>query len=154
MPHATMAGAADGADAVALVSCAMGVPVEVAASATEGGEADIGAGASAEVGAGATPTPAVRRSSPAADVARSLSRPPDVITMDRDMPCMSGEVAVARLRALGYRGIIVGVTGNALREDVDAFRASGCNDVVVKPPDVDRIVALCVAKGAGGAGAV
>jgi CheY-like chemotaxis protein len=37
------------------------------------------------------------------------------------------------LRRNHYTGIIIGVTGNALQEDVDDFMAEGLNRLVLKP---------------------
>ena len=37
------------------------------------------------------------------------------------------------MRLLGYKGPIIGVTGNVLREDVEHFVAQGANEVVGKP---------------------
>jgi CheY-like chemotaxis protein len=54
----------------------------------------------------------------------------DVILMDNQMPVMTGVQATKIIRnVLGYRGMILGVTGNALEEDVVEFLAA----VVLKP---------------------
>lgn len=61
-------------------------------------------------------------------------QPPfDVILMDFEMPNLNGPEATAQIRALGYSGIVLGVTGNILKEDVDFFREKGANDVLSKP---------------------
>jgi CheY-like chemotaxis protein len=65
----------------------------------------------------------------------------DVICTDKSMPRMDGDDAVRRIRALGYRGAIVGITGNALPEDQAAFRDAGADSVVAKPVSVDAIAA-------------
>ena len=67
----------------------------------------------------------------------------DLILMDNNMPIMSGREATTVLRANGFKGLIIGVTGDALQSDVDAFKASGVNAVVNKPIDpihFDRIL--------------
>jgi len=51
------------------------------------------------------------------------------------MPVMSGMLATRKLREMGVRIPIVAVTGNALAEDVVAFRASGVDAVLTKPVD-------------------
>ena len=51
------------------------------------------------------------------------------------MPGMCGAEAIRKIRNLGYEGLIVGVTGNALEEDADEFNASGADAVMVKPFD-------------------
>ena len=57
----------------------------------------------------------------------------DIITMDFQMPVMDGITATREIRGLGYIGVIVGVTGNALQEDIDAFVRNGANTVLKKP---------------------
>lgn len=58
----------------------------------------------------------------------------DVILMDGHMPICDGYEATRRLRqTLGYRGVIVGVTGNALDADRSEFIAQGADAVHVKP---------------------
>ena len=49
------------------------------------------------------------------------------------MPNMNGPVACTKIRQLGYRGIIVGLTGNALPVDVQEYMASGADEVLIKP---------------------
>ena len=58
---------------------------------------------------------------------------PDFITMDNQMPRMTGQEAAAALRGAGYTGRIVGVTGNAVGGDGAAFIAAGVDAVVFKP---------------------
>jgi len=57
----------------------------------------------------------------------------DVITMDYQMPVMDGPTATRKIRDLGYSGIILGVTGNVLKEDMEKFLAAGANRVLTKP---------------------
>ena len=57
----------------------------------------------------------------------------DVITMDYQMPVMDGVTATRHIRQLGYTGQIIGVTGNALAEDVNTFLSSGADVVLTKP---------------------
>ena len=57
----------------------------------------------------------------------------DVITIDYQMPIMDGVTATSTMRKLGYKGNIVGITGNAMSEDVNGFIASGANIVLTKP---------------------
>ena len=57
----------------------------------------------------------------------------DVITMDYQMPVMDGVTATSNIRKLGYKGLIIGVTGNALSEDVNAFLSNGANIILTKP---------------------
>ena len=59
--------------------------------------------------------------------------PPDAILMDFEMPVMNGPTATARLREMGCRCLIVGVTGNVLPADVAYFKEHGADAVLPKP---------------------
>jgi CheY-like chemotaxis protein len=59
---------------------------------------------------------------------------------------MNGSVAVKRLRQHGYEGLVVGVTGSALEEDLNAFCAAGVDYALPKPfviEDFIDILNLC-----------
>lgn len=56
-----------------------------------------------------------------------------LIITDNQMPNLSGIQASRELRAMGYRGVIVGVTGNALADDQQEFIRSGADVVLTKP---------------------
>ena len=56
------------------------------------------------------------------------------VLMDYVMIRMNGPEAVQKMRVdLGYRGVVIGITGNALPEDLDTFRDHGANMVLTKP---------------------
>ena len=57
----------------------------------------------------------------------------DIITLDYQMPVMDGVTAANQIRKLGYEGQIIGVTGNAMFEDVSSFLLNGANIVLSKP---------------------
>jgi len=57
----------------------------------------------------------------------------DVITVDYQMPVMDGVTATSTIRRLGYKGRIIGVTGNAMQEDVNLFLSNGADKVLTKP---------------------
>ena len=59
----------------------------------------------------------------------------DVVLMDYVMPNMDGPQATKAIRDLGYRGLIFGVTGNALGSDVNYFISCGADAVLAKPFD-------------------
>jgi CheY-like chemotaxis protein len=46
---------------------------------------------------------------------------------------MRGRDAVRLMREMGYTGIVLGVTGNALKEDLEDFADNGADRVVMKP---------------------
>ena len=72
----------------------------------------------------------------AVEAVRLANPPYDVILMDNQMPRMMGAVATRIIKqSLGFNGIILGVTGNAMREDIKDFIENGADDVIVKPLD-------------------
>ena len=60
----------------------------------------------------------------------------DIILMDYMMPIMDGPTAAKEIIALGFTGTIIGVTGNALPQDVNVFLTHGASQVIIKPFDV------------------
>ena len=63
-----------------------------------------------------------------------------MILMDFMMPKMDGPTATKAIRGLGYRGIVIGVTGTSSPQDLEIFTASGANLVMTKPLDIDLLV--------------
>ena len=66
----------------------------------------------------------------------------DAILMDFVMPNMDGPSATHAIRALGYSGPILGVTGNTLESDVIHFVKCGANAVLAKPFDLNQFMEL------------
>jgi CheY-like chemotaxis protein len=66
----------------------------------------------------------------------SQSKAVHLILMDYHMPNMNGPTAAKRIREMGYEGVIFGVTGNALPEDIQTFRSHGADQVLMKPVKV------------------
>jgi len=64
----------------------------------------------------------------------------DLVLMDMQMPGMDGYAATSQLRAEGYRGPVVAVTGNALPGDRERCLAAGADGYLTKP--IDRIELL------------
>lgn len=75
---------------------------------------------------------------------RFASSRPDLIWMDMRMPVMDGYEVTRRIRALpGGRDVkIVALTASAFKEDSGAILAAGCDDVVCKPIEEDRLFAV------------
>ena len=72
-------------------------------------------------------------------------RPVDLVLMDVQMPVMDGLEATRRIRGEipgGARLPIVGLTANALKEQVDACRAAGMDEVIAKPVERGRLEAV------------
>jgi len=69
----------------------------------------------------------------------------DLIFMDLQMPVMDGYEASRTIRALGREDLqripIVAVTANAFQEDVSRAKDAGMNDLVMKPADLDSLLA-------------
>ena len=73
----------------------------------------------------------------ALDVMRSemaAGRVIHLVLMDFIMVHMNGPEAVQKMREeIGYDGIVVGITGNALPDDLTYFKDHGANTVITKP---------------------
>ena len=60
----------------------------------------------------------------------------DVIFMDHMMPLMDGVETTRKLRAMGYGGVIIALTANALSGTDEMFRQQGFDGFIAKPIDV------------------
>lgn len=58
------------------------------------------------------------------------------VFMDSIMPVLNGIEASSEIRKLGYDGLLVGVTGNVLAEQIDDFTRNGADLVLPKPVDM------------------
>ena len=65
--------------------------------------------------------------------------PFDLILMDYHMPVMNGPDATRIIREVGYKDLIIGVTGNLAAECVDKFRSCGADTVLSKPLDMSNL---------------
>ena len=70
------------------------------------------------------------------------NEPYDVIFMDHQMPVMDGPTAAKEMRRLGYKGKIIGLTGNAQPEDIAVFVGHGADQVLTKPVPQTAITAI------------
>eukprot|EP01042_Synura_sphagnicola_P000463 gene463-490_t len=66
-------------------------------------------------------------------VAQEQQQPYDLILMDFQMPVMTGPEAAYQMRKDGFKGWIIGVTGNALDVDLEHFVSQGADRVMTKP---------------------
>jgi len=78
-------------------------------------------------------------------VSAAAQRRYDAILMDVNMPVMNGLAATRAIRALGgdnARAPIIACTANAFGEDVEACRAAGMDDFLVKPFSATRLAGV------------
>jgi CheY-like chemotaxis protein len=73
--------------------------------------------------------------------------PFDTCCIDYEMPVMDGPTACREIRDLGINVNIIGVTGNALPEDISYFISLGANEVTTKPVKIAELESLWVAHG-------
>lgn len=87
---------------------------------------------------GASPTGRTVSSDPeSADHSLDAPRPHlpqfSIVLTDKSMPVMDGLDSTRRMRAAGYKGAIVGITGDATAEDRALFMRAGADEVLSKP---------------------
>ena len=63
----------------------------------------------------------------------------DIVAIDYQMPVMDGVTATSMMRAIGFTGRIIGITGNAMQEDLNSFTSSGADVVLTKPLSAAKI---------------
>lgn len=63
----------------------------------------------------------------------------DIIFMDFMMPNKDGPQATREIRSLGYKGLIIGVTGNMMPSDVEYFMNAGANIILPKPLSLESL---------------
>jgi CheY-like chemotaxis protein len=63
----------------------------------------------------------------------------NVIFLDSFMPKMGGIEACKQIRAMGYHGVIIAISGNVIQDDIDEFLAAGADRFVGKPFKLDHL---------------
>jgi CheY-like chemotaxis protein len=63
----------------------------------------------------------------------------DVILMDYIMPNLEGPPATEQIRALGYQGLVIGLTGQVQPEELHLFFTCGANEVFAKPVNIAKL---------------
>ncbi|MDK9725648.1 MAG: response regulator [Sterolibacteriaceae bacterium MAG5] len=69
---------------------------------------------------------------------------PQLILLDMRMPGMDGLAVARRIRALpgGDKTVIIALTASAFEEERATFIAAGCDEVAIKPVELDKVLAL------------
>lgn len=70
----------------------------------------------------------------------------DVVLIDNHMPIMNGHDATQKLRDAGYRGLIIGITGDSALTEVAAFMNRGADGVLVKPIKSDDLMDIILTR--------
>ena len=65
-----------------------------------------------------------------------------MILVDNVMPNLTGELLCKILRGIGYDGLIIGITGNGLKDDKERFLDNGADYVFIKPFNKDKLEML------------
>jgi DNA-binding NarL/FixJ family response regulator len=58
------------------------------------------------------------------------------------MPVLNGPDATTKIRSLGFRGKIFGVTGNTLPADIEDFSSRGLDEILLKPLNNEELVRI------------
>ena len=76
----------------------------------------------------------------ALEAGSGATTPFDLILMDMQTPEMDGYEATRRLRAGGYKGLILALTANATSTDRQLCLEAGCDDFIAKPVDRKQLI--------------
>ncbi|WRX09385.1 Signal transduction response regulator [Theobroma cacao] len=66
----------------------------------------------------------------------------DLILMDMEMPIMNGIEATRKLREMGNRSMIAGVSSRSMEEDIQEFIEAGLDDYQEKPLTMSKLISL------------
>lgn len=72
-------------------------------------------------------------------VEQAMADPPDVLVVDVELPGLSGNTAVFRLRAKGYRGHIITLSATPTEEARLVALNAGANQYLTKPINVEQL---------------
>jgi CheY-like chemotaxis protein len=80
--------------------------------------------------------------------AEAQLKPFHIILMDFMMPIMNGLEATKIIRSESkHPVVIIGVTGNGLKTDIDLFISAGADHVLTKPIDVEQLMQVLAGTG-------
>jgi signal transduction histidine kinase/ActR/RegA family two-component response regulator len=77
-----------------------------------------------------------------AAVEQALSHVPDVLLIDVEMPGLSGNAAVFKLRSRGYRGRIVTLSATSTTQAREASLRAGADFYLTKPLNIEQFVGV------------
>ncbi len=60
----------------------------------------------------------------------------DIVVMDNLMPIMPGQEACKKMRKIGFAGLIFGLTGHSMTQDIIDYRQAGADHIFTKPLDL------------------
>ncbi|XP_062147847.1 two-component response regulator 24-like [Alnus glutinosa] len=66
----------------------------------------------------------------------------DLILMDKDMPVMNGIEATRKLRAMGIRSLIAGVSAGSEEQEKQEFIEAGLDDYQEKPLSTTKLASI------------
>ncbi|MEO5627053.1 MAG: ATP-binding protein, partial [Dokdonella sp.] len=77
-----------------------------------------------------------------AAIEQAMERAPDVLLIDVEMPNLSGNAAVFKLRSRGYRGRIVTLSATSTGDARDASLRAGADFYLTKPLNIEQFVGV------------
>ncbi|XP_022759787.1 two-component response regulator ARR22-like [Durio zibethinus] len=66
----------------------------------------------------------------------------DIILMDMEMPIMNGIEATRRLREMGIRSMIAGVSSRSMEQEIQEFMEAGLDDYQEKPLTISKLISM------------
>jgi signal transduction histidine kinase/ActR/RegA family two-component response regulator len=79
----------------------------------------------------------------------AISKQPNLVFMDMQMPVMDGIEAVRALRQRGFTGAVLALTAQSERDRIEAMLDAGCDGYVEKPVRKERLEAIVKGRLAG-----
>ena len=76
---------------------------------------------------------------------RATAQPPDLLVIDVQMPGLSGNTAVFRLRAQGFSGRVVTLSGSVVGDAREAALRAGADAFLLKPVDLEMLLRAATA---------
>jgi CheY-like chemotaxis protein len=65
-----------------------------------------------------------------------------IIILDNLMPNITGTFAIKLLRSIGYKGFVLGLTGNNSDDEIELFMNNGLNYIMIKPFDKEKLTLI------------